>query len=224
MVETGERRVFSHIRTTIPLPNLIAVQRSSYDEFLQMDMLPEEREATGLQAVFASVFPFSDFRSSCELHFVKYELGTWECKCGRLASIERLRIDCEHCGSRIKAAEPHETSVVCHSCGQATANAVPHCPTCGNPVGLRLTYSENDCRERGLTYAVPLKVTFRLVLFEEGGAEERRIRDVKEEELYFGELPLMTETGTFIINGTERVIVSQLHRSPGVSFTKETPT
>ena len=224
MVETGERMNFSKIRTTIPLPNLIAVQRSSYEQFLQMDLLPEERELTGLQAVFASVFPFADFRSSCELHFVRYELGTWECKCHGLTGLERLRIACEHCGARIKAAEPHESTVVCPSCGQATANAVPHCPTCGNPVGLRLTYSETDCRERGLTYAVPLKVTFRLVLFNEGTGADRQIRDVKEEELYFGELPLMTETGTFIINGTERVIVSQLHRSPGVSFTRETPT
>ncbi len=224
MVETGERTNFSKIRTTIPLPNLIAVQRSSYEQFLQMDLLPEERELKGLQAVFSSVFPFSDFRSSCELHFVRFELGTWECKCGRLSGLERLRIACEHCGARIKAAEPHESTVVCPSCGQGTANAVPHCPTCGNPVGLRLTYSETDCRERGLTYAVPLKVTFRLVLFDEGTGPDRQVRDVKEEELYFGELPLMTETGTFIINGTERVIVSQLHRSPGVSFTRETPT
>ena len=224
LVETGERMNFSKIRTTVPLPNLIAVQRSSYAQFLQMDLLPEERQLTGLQAVFSSVFPFSDFRSSCELHFVRYELGSWECKCGRLSSLERLRIACEHCGARIKAAEPHESTVVCPACGQGASNAVPHCPTCGNPVDLRLTYSETDCRERGLTYAVPLKVTFRLVLFDEGQGEERRIRDVKEEELYFGELPLMTETGTFIINGTERVIVSQLHRSPGVSFTRETPT
>jgi len=220
----GERQNFSKIRSTIPLPNLIAVQRSSYEQFLQMDLLPEERANTGLQAVFSSVFPFSDFRSSCELHFVRYELGTWECKCGRLAGLDHLRIHCQHCGARIKAAEPHEATVVCAACGQSTPNAVPHCATCGNPVGLRLTYSESDCRERGLTYAVPLKVTFRLVLFDEDKGEERRVRDIKEEELYFGDLPLMTETGTFIINGTERVIVSQLHRSPGVSFTRETPT
>jgi len=222
--QTMERKNFSKIRSTIPLPNLIAVQRASYEQFLQMDLLPEERQNTGLQAVFESVFPFADFRSSCELHFVKYELGTWECKCGRLKGLEHLRITCEHCGARIKAAEAHESTVVCPACGQSTANAVPHCTTCGNPVGLRLTYSESDCRERGLTYAVPLKVTFRLVVLEDTEGGERRIRYFKEEELYFGELPLMTETGTFIINGTERVIVSQLHRSPGASFTRETPT
>jgi len=224
MVDAGDRVNFHKIRSTVPLPNLIAVQRASYEQFLQMDLLAEERSTLGLQAVFTSVFPFSDFRSSCELHFVRYEIGTWECKCGQLAGIENLRIACEHCRARIKAAEPHEATVVCPACGQSTGNTVPQCATCGNPVGLRLTYSETDCRERGLTYSVPLKVTFRLVVLETGEDGERQIRDVKEEELYFGDLPLMTETGTFIINGTERVIVSQLHRSPGVSFTREAAT
>ena len=224
MADAGDRVNFRKIRSTIPLPNLIAVQRASYEQFLQMDLLAEERSALGLQAVFTSVFPFSDFRSSCELHFVRFEIGTWECKCGQLSGIESLRIACEHCNAKIRAAEPHEANVVCPSCGQSTANAVPQCSTCGNPVGLRLTYSETDCRERGLTYSVPLKVTFRLVVLETVDGGEKQIRDVKEEELYFGDLPLMTETGTFIINGTERVIVSQLHRSPGVSFTREAAT
>ncbi|WP_038050223.1 DNA-directed RNA polymerase subunit beta [Thermoanaerobaculum aquaticum] len=222
VVEAGERVSFSKIRTAIPLPNLIAVQKASYEQFLQMDLLPEERKNVGLQAVFTSVFPLSDFRSSCELHFVHYELGVWECKCGKLSGLQHLRINCEHCGSRIKAAEPHELTTVCPHCGQATVNAIPRCSTCNSPVGLKVQFTEDDCRERGLTYAVPLKVRVRLVLFEEG--PERKIRDIKEEDLYFGELPLMTATGTFIINGTERVVVSQLHRSPGVSFTYETPT
>ncbi|MGC8916180.1 MAG: DNA-directed RNA polymerase subunit beta [Thermoanaerobaculum sp.] len=222
VLEAGERVSFSKIRTAIPLPNLIAVQKASYDQFLQMDLLPEERKNVGLQAVFTSVFPLSDFRSSCELHFVHYELGVWECKCGRLSGLVHLRINCEHCGARIGAAEPHELTTVCPQCGQATPNAIPRCSTCNSPVGLKVQFTEDDCRERGLTYAVPLKVRVRLVLFEEG--PERKIRDIKEEDLYFGELPLMTATGTFIINGTERVVVSQLHRSPGVSFTYETPT
>ena len=221
-MEVGERINFSKIRTAVPLPNLLAVQKASYGQFLQMDLLPEERKNVGLQAVFTSVFPLSDFRSSCELHFVHYELGVWECKCGKLQGLQHLRINCEYCGARIKAAEPHELTVVCPHCGQATANAVPRCPTCNATVGLKLPFTEEDCRERGLTYAVPLKVRVRLVLFEEGS--DRKVRDIKEEDLYFGELPLMTATGTFIINGTERVVVSQLHRSPGVSFTRETPT
>lgn len=222
VLEVGERVSFSKIPTTVELPNLIAVQKASYNQFLQMDLLPEERQNLGLQAVFSSVFPLSDFRTMCELHFVHYELGIWECKCGQLRGLQHLRITCEHCGSRIRAAEPHELTVVCSHCGQATPNAIPRCPTCNSPVSLKLQFTEEDCRERGLTYAAPLKVRVRLVLFE--GEKERKIRDIKEEDLYFGELPLMTQTGTFIINGTERVVVCQLHRSPGVSFTYETPT
>lgn len=222
VLEVGERVSFSKIPTTVVLPNLIAVQKASYNQFLQMDLLPEERQNLGLQAVFSSVFPLSDFRTQCELHFVHYELGIWECKCGQLRGLQHLRITCEHCGSRIRAAEPHELRVVCSHCGQATSNAIPRCLTCNSPVSLKVQFTEEDCRERGLTYAAPLRVRVRLVLFEEG--KERKIRDIKEEDLYFGELPLMTQTGTFIINGTERVVVCQLHRSPGVSFTYETPT
>src|SRR6185295_1129577 len=152
----GYRKDFSRISTSLPIPNLIDVQRRSYERFLQMNLLPEERIYQGLQAVFTGIFPFSDFRETCSLDFVKYSIS--------------------------------------------------------------------DCQERGMTFAVPLKVTFRLFVYDkdpETGA--RMMRDAKEEEVYFGDIPLMTDNGTFIINGTERVIVSQLHRSPGVFFTKEGP-
>jgi len=218
-----ERVNFSKNPSTIPLPNLIQVQRSSYEEFLQMDLLPEERRKTGLQAVLEAIFPFTDFRDTCELQFVRYEIGNWACRCGRLEGLEHLRLTCEACGERIKAGDPHEEFVVCPHCGRANKNAVKTCGICGTPVGLRLTFSADECRERGMTYGVPLRLAFQLVTFDTEEEGERQLRDVKEEEIYFGELPLMTETGTFIINGTERVIVSQLHRSPGVFFTMEGP-
>jgi DNA-directed RNA polymerase subunit beta len=214
---------FSKNPSSIPLPNLIQVQRTSYEGFLQMDLLPEERADNGLQAVLSTIFPFTDFRETCELQFVRYEIGNWTCRCGKLTGLEHLRLTCEHCGARFRAADPHEESVVCPSCGKANRNRVKSCGVCGTPVGLRLTFSSEECRERGMTYAVPLRLTFRLVTFDMEEDGTRQVRDVKEEELYFGELPLMTETGTFIINGTERVIVSQLHRSPGVFFTLEGP-
>ena len=103
--------------------------------------------------------------------------------------------------------------------GEYNANRVTFCPKCGDPVGLVLKYDVDECQERGMTYAAPLKVTIRLTIYEkdaEGG--EKTIRDIKEQEVFFGEIPLMTRNGTFIISGTERVIVSQLHRSPGVFF------
>ena len=217
------RLSFSKHSSTIPLPNMIQVQRSSYEEFLQMDLLPEERLFGGLQSVLSSIFPFTDFRETCELQFVRYEIGNWTCRCGRLDGLHHLRLTCEHCGASFKASDPHEESVVCPGCGKANKNRIEMCSVCGTSVGLRLPFSSGECRERGMTYAVPVRLTFRLVTFDTEEDGSRQVRDVKEEELYFGEMPLMTDTGTFIINGTERVIVSQLHRSPGVFFTLEGP-
>jgi DNA-directed RNA polymerase subunit beta len=217
-----ERKTFSKIRSFMDLPNLIDVQRRSYERFLQMNLLPEEREQSGLQAVFTSVFPFSDFRGACELQFVKYAIGNWECKCGRLKGLEHLRMDCRACGARIVTAHPHEESVSCPRCGTQNPNRVTLCDVCGNPVDLQMKYSVAECQERGMTYSVPLKVTFRLFVYDKDpDTGVKTMRDAKEEEVFFGDIPLMTEHGTFVINGTERVIVSQLHRSPGVFFTKE---
>ncbi|MFW6012503.1 MAG: DNA-directed RNA polymerase subunit beta, partial [bacterium] len=218
----GHRRDFSKIRSTLPIPNLIDVQRRSYEKFLQMNLLPEERANQGLQQVFTSIFPFSDFRETCSLDFVKYSIGDWQCKCGELRGLEYLRMTCSNCGAKVMTAHPHEETVACSECGFTNKNRVTKCDICGNPVDLQLKYSISDCQERGMTYAVPLKVTFRLFVYDkdpETGA--RMMRDAKEEEVYFGDIPLMSDNGTFIINGTERVIVSQLHRSPGVFFTKE---
>ena len=152
------RKDFGRIREVAPMPNLIEVQKSSYDAFLQIRTPAGEREDSGLQAVFKSVFPISDFSERGTLDFVDYVL------------------------------EPPK-------------------------------YDVEECQQRDMTYAAPLKVTLRLVVFdidEETGA--RSVRDIKEQDVYMGDMPLMTDHGTFVINGTERVIVSQMHRSPGVFF------
>ncbi len=221
-MELRDRTNFSRIGSSLPIPDLIDVQRRSYERFLQMNLLPDERENRGLQSVFTSIFPFSDFRETCSLDFVRYSLGDWECRCGDLKGLEYLRMTCSNCGSKIMTDHPHEETVACGECGAINKNRVTKCDICGNPVDLQLKYSISECQERGMTYAVPLKVVFRLFVYDkdpETGA--RMMRDAKEEEVYFGEIPLMTDHGTFIINGTERVIVSQLHRSPGVFFTQE---
>jgi DNA-directed RNA polymerase subunit beta len=158
---TGRKRVrksFGRIPEVTQMPNLIEVQRSSYDHFLQMDVPPEKRANVGLQEVFRSVFPIKDFSDRAVLDFVKYEL------------------------------EPPK-------------------------------YDVEECQQRGMTFAAPLKVTLRLSVFDvEEDTGLRSIRDIKEQDVYMGDMPLMTANGTFIINGTERVIVSQMHRSPGVFF------
>src|SRR5919198_215651 len=163
-----ERHDFSKIRTAVRIPNLIEIQRDSYNRFLQMDPPPEEREPAGLQAVFRSVFPIMDFRGTARLDFVEYHIGNWQCKCGRLEGLRYLRANCKTCSVPLK-------------------------------VKISLAVYDKD-PDTGVTSEIP--------------------RDIKEEEVFFGEIPLMTENGTFIINGTERVIVSQLHRSPGVFFEK----
>jgi DNA-directed RNA polymerase subunit beta len=220
-----ERIDFSKIKTTIPIPNLIEIQKKSYERFLQMNRLPSEREDAGLQSVFKSVFPISDFRENSSLEFIEYSIGNWECKCGRLQGLHHLRKPCVSCGHTLVADPYGEHDVLCPRCGKPNEARGDICDVCGNTVGLKLKYDVDECQERGMTYAVPLKVTIRLVVWnKDPETGVKTIRDIKEQEVYFGDIPLMTDNGTFIINGTERVIVSQLHRSPGAFFHSEDKT
>src|SRR5712672_3982364 len=214
-----ERLDFSKIQSSIQIPNLIEVQKKSYQRFLQMDLLPSEREDDGLQSVFSSVFPIQDFRGLSQLDFVDYSIGNWECKCGNLKGLHHLRATCRNCGASV-VTNPYQTGdVLCTKCGTFNKNTPTFCEKCGDPVGMQLKYDVNECQERGMTYAAPLKVTIRLTIYDKDpDTGAKNIRDIKEQEVFFGDIPLMTDNGTFIINGTERVIVSQLHRSPGVFF------
>ena len=217
-----ERIDFSKIRTTIPIPNLIEIQKKSYERFLQMTRLPSERDDAGLQSVFKSVFPISDFRENSSLEFIEYSIGNWECKCGRLTGLNQLRQPCSSCGATLVAEPYAEHDVVCTRCGTVNNARGVVCDICENTVGLKLKYDVEECQERGMTHAVPLKVTIRLVVWnKDAETGVKTIRDIKEQEVYFGDVPLMTDNGTFIINGTERVVVSQLHRSPGAFFHSE---
>src|SRR6187431_209850 len=220
-----ERIDFSKIKTTVPIPNLIEIQKKSYERFLQMNRLPSEREDAGLQSVFKSVFPISDFRENSSLEFIEYSIGNWECKCGKLAGLHHLRKPCSSCGATLVADPYGDREVLCPRCGKGNQARGDVCDICGNTVGLKLKYDVDECQERGMTYAVPLKVTIRLVVWnKDPDTGVKTIRDIKEQEVYFGDIPLMTDNGTFIINGTERVIVSQLHRSPGAFFHSEDKT
>ena len=151
------RMNLGRVESIVEIPNLIDIQKSSYDKFLQSDTQPRERKEIGLEEVFRSVFPIKDFDGTSELVYVSYNLE-------------------------------------------------------------KPKYDVDECRQRGMTFAAPIKVTTQLMVYDTREGGERIVRDIKEQEVYFGEIPLMTETGTFIINGTERVVVSQLHRSPGVFF------
>ena len=153
------RKYFGRLASAVEMPNLIEVQKTSHEQFLQRETDSNNRTDSGLQAVFKSVFPIKDFSERGTLEFVKYEF-------------ELPKYDVE------------------------------------------------ECQQRGMTYAAPLKVTLRLVVWDiDEETQSRSIRDVKEQDVFMGDMPLMTDNGTFVINGTERVIVSQMHRSPGVFST-----
>ncbi len=152
------RKSFAKLQKVIDIPNLIDIQKRSYDKFLQSTIAPDDRQDYGLQGVFKSVFPIKDFAETSSLEFVSYNLE-------------------------------------------------------------RPKYDVDECRQRGMTFAATVKVVIRLVVWDVNEETNlQSIRDVKEQEVYFGDIPLMTASGTFIVNGSERVIVSQLHRSPGVFF------
>src|SRR6476659_5664180 len=150
-----QRVDFSNIKTSIPIPNLIEVQKRSYERFLQMDLLPSEREDTGLQSVFNSVFPISDFRGLSPLEFVDYAIGNWECKCGNLKGLHHLRSTCRNpaCVAPIKTNPFHAGEVLCEKCGTFNKNIVTFCNRCGDGVDLQSKCSVADGEERGMTYA-----------------------------------------------------------------------
>ena len=213
-----ERVSFAKIPSVIPIPNLIEIQKDSYDRFLQMLQLPHERRDTGLQGVFLNIFPIIDYRENCSLEFVSYTIGTWECACGRLTGQEKTRHVDPKSGDPLPPQEKWPAANI-SATGKGKPLPPPVCEYCGTAVDIKHKYDVEECIERSMTFSAPLKVTIRLVVWdkdEETGVKS--IRDIKEQDVYFGDIPLMTNSGTFIINGTERVIVSQLHRSPGVFF------
>nr|WP_320132721.1 DNA-directed RNA polymerase subunit beta [uncultured Holophaga sp.] len=219
-----QRHSFSKIRSMVPIPNLIDIQKRSYDEFLQMNLLHEERENRGLRSVFESMFPVHNAKNpdgsdaSLEVEFVDYTVGHWACKCGKNEGLGHLRTTCKSCGHHIVADHPKDASVDCPKCGTRNKNEATICDVCNEPVGLHSKMSLEECVERSSTMAAPLKIRVRLNQFDKDDKGNRRFKQSQESEVYFGDIPTMTDRGTFIINGTERVIVSQLHRSPGAFF------
>ncbi len=219
-----QRHNFSKIRSLVPIPNLIDIQKRSYDEFLQMNLLHGERENRGLKSVFESMFPVQNGKNpdgtdaTLEIEFLDYTVGHWACKCQKYLGLDHLRTVCKNCNHHIVTDHPKDPSVDCPQCGTRNKNAATICDVCSEPVSLHSKMSMEECVERGSTMASPLKIHVRLNQFEKDDKGNRRYKQSQDSEVYFGDVPTMTDRGTFVINGTERVIVSQLHRSPGVFF------
>ena len=190
-----ERKDFAKIPTAIQIPNLIEIQRLSYERFLQMRVLPQDRDDSGLQSVFKSIFPINDLRENCALEFVDYSIGNWECKCSRLTGLDKLARPCTFCGATFVANPGGDLEISCPKCGHLNPNKAPACDTCDEPVALKLKHEAEECQERGMTYSVPLKVTIRLVVWDKDPDDgTKTIRDVKEQEVYFGDIPPVSYT------------------------------
>ena len=219
-----QRHSFSKIRSLVPIPNLIDIQKRSYDEFLQMNLLHSERDPRGLKTVFEGMFPVHNGKTpdgsdaTLEVEFMDYTVGHWACKCEKYQGLDHLRTVCRNCSHHIVSDHPKDPTVDCPKCGTRNKNAATICDVCQEPVGMKQKMSMEECVERGSTMAAPLKIRVRLNQFEKDDKGNRKYKQSQESEVYFGDIPIMTDRGTFIINGTERVIVSQLHRSPGVFF------
>ncbi|MFQ6070641.1 MAG: DNA-directed RNA polymerase subunit beta [Candidatus Aminicenantales bacterium] len=214
-----KREDYSKIKSAFPLPDLLAVQKKSYADFLQMELLPEERKDIGLQGAFKEIFPISDFKETTELDFISYSIGNWECTCGRLKGVENSRARCTSCETLLPPDVVLTEEEVCPFCGTMKKIEIPLCDHCGDRVSLKMKYSARECLEKNYTYSVPLKIRVRLISWERDQATKaKRLKHIKEQEVYFGEIPLMTDKGSFIFNGIERVVVSQLQRSAGVFF------
>ncbi len=210
---------FSKIKSIFPMPDLLAIQKQSYLEYLQMELLPEERKDIGLQAAFKDIFPISDFKETTQLDFISYSIGNWECKCGRLKGVENSRARCSGCGTLLPSDVELTEKEICPYCSAIRKIELPICEHCGDRVGLKMKYSALECLQKGYTYAVPLRLKVQLVSWEKDATTKaKRLKHIKQQEVYFGDIPLMTDRGTFIFNGIERVVVSQLQRSPGVFF------
>ena len=210
---------FSKIEAAFPMPDMLAIQKESYVEFLQMEYLPDERTEVGLQAAFKDIFPVSDFKETTQLDFISYTIGNWECKCGRLKGVENSRSRCNSCGTLLPPDAELTENEICPYCSAAKKIEFPLCEHCGDKVKLKMKYSPMECLQKGYTYSAPLRIKVRLISWEKDPTTKtKRLKHIKEQEVYFGDFPLMTNKGTFIFNGIERVVVSQLQRSPGVFF------
>jgi len=213
-----ERISFSKISTPVEVPDLLEIQKNSYKEFLQIDTLPEQRKSNGIQAAFKSIFPISDFKETAILDFVSYSLGEWMCRCGSLQGVDNAMPVCRSCGTVLGLESEWTAQSVCPECHDIGSVYYKTCDQCGDIARLKIKYTPEECLDKGFDFSIPLKVKLRMALYGESKKGEKIIQDVKEQEIFFGEIPYMTERGTFIINGTERVVVSQLQRSPGVYF------
>ena len=223
------RRSFGKIKDIVPVPNLIEVQSRSFNDFVQLDCLPSERQLIGLEKVFRDVFPIN-YNDKMSLEYVSYELGSWACTCGKVVGItQRYTWTCSSC--KKSDCTRLNDDLTCTFCHKNTAR-YKKCSNCLSRVTVQLPLSLDECRSSEQTFAMQLKVKMQLISWDVDARGVKIVRDIKEQEIFFADVPVMGDLyeengrfrlgdlGTFLINGVDRVIVSQLHRSPGLVFSQ----
>lgn len=217
------RKLFGKIKDIVPVPNLIEIQSSSFNDFVQLDYLPSERKLIGLEKVLRDIFPI-EYEDRMSLEYVSYELGNWSCTCGKLTGIE----------NRYKWSDTVSKKTGCSRLTDEQKKTARYktCPNCHSRVAIKMAMSVDECRSSGQTFAMPLKIKIQLITWAKEERGNKVIQDVKEQDIFFADVPVMVDLceehgrfklgnfGTFLINGVDRVIVSQLHRSAGVVFSQ----
>ena len=234
-----ERLNFSKIPSVIEIPNLIEIQKKSFEYFLQTEVAPENRNFQGLEEVFQDVYPISDLNINARLEYVGYEIGIWECGCGEYSELGGPGVVCQSCGQQTVFKEKYKQSE-CRQKGLTYSDPIK--------IMVRMVlfdreridlnarvlkelpgkYLVEEVKRPGTSKALfPARTPIDQAVVESLQKEKvaqvviNSVREVKEQKIFLGEMPLMSNTGTFMINGVERVIVSQMHRSPGAFFTHD---
>jgi len=229
MGKVNIRKSFGKIKDIVPVPNLIEIQSSSFNDFVQLDYLPEERKPIGLERVLKDIFPI-EYEDKLSLEFVSYEVGNWSCTCGMLKGIQnRYQWACSSCKKTGCSRLAHDQE--CPSCKKNTAR-YKVCPHCLSRVVVHVPMTLEECRSTGQTFSMPLRIKIQLITWAKDEDDNKVIRDIKEQDIFFADVPVMADLyedhgrfklgnlATFLINGVDRVVVSQLQRSPGVIFSQ----
>ncbi len=216
------RKGFGKIKEIVSLPDLIEVQSKSFNDFVQLDYLPNERENIGLESVFKNIFPIEQ-GDRFSLKYCGYELGDWACICGALSGIEKRYTWKNKTGKKTGVSRLSKADI-------ESGTSYTRCSSCHSRVSLKTSYTVEECVASGKTFAVPLKIKLQLISWD-GEGENKQIKDMKEQSVFVCLLPIMVgpyedvngeikvgDKGTFVINGVHRVVVSQIHRAPGVLF------
>jgi len=223
------RKSFGTVKDIVEVPNLIEIQSRSFNDFVQLDFLPSERKSIGLEKVLKDIFPI-EHNGKLSLEYVSYTVGNWACTCGKLTGItNRYEWKCSSCGKSDCSRLPEDST--CKFCKKKTAKYIK-CSNCLSRVGIKMSMTVDECRSSGQTFQMPLKVAVQLISWDVDDKGKKTVRDIKEQEIFLADLPVMADIyeeggrfklgnlGTFLINGVDRVVVSQLHRSPGVIFSQ----